>query len=161
MHRFIALVALVAAALSATAAPAAAAERIPFKASDSGTFVISPTGDPVVVFTEDWTTGHATHLGRYTLEASEFINLATLAVTGGSWTMTAANGDTLHGTYDGQAAPTADPLVITYHVEGPVLGGSGRFAGAGGFLVWDGIANLATGELSDVVSGWITNGGAR
>jgi hypothetical protein len=154
--KVLALAAVLVAGLVATAAPSAAADSVPFKATDSGTFRISPTPDPLVVFTEDWTVGHATHVGRYTLVASEYINLATLAVTGGEWTMTAANGDQLYGTYEGQAAPTAEPFVITYHVSGPVLGGTGRFAGRSGFLVWDGIANLATGELSDVVTGWIS-----
>ena len=54
------------------------------------------------------------------------------------------------------AAATSDPLVITYHVTGPVTGGTGRFHGAHGRLTWDGVANLGTGELSDVATGWIS-----
>jgi hypothetical protein len=124
-------------------------------ARDHGTFVTSDLTPPLVL-TEDKGTGNATHLGRYSLKGSEVINQVTFEVTDGSFTITAANGDTIFGTYAGTAAGTSDPFVITYHVTGPVTGGTGRFKGASGELTWDGIANLATGELSDVATGWIS-----
>ena len=106
-----------------------------------------------MVLSEDVTTGKATGgIGRYTLEASELINLATLDVTSGKWTMTARKG-TLYGTYAGSAAATGDPDVITYHVTGPITGGTGRFSGARGTITFDGVANLATGKLSDTIRG--------
>src|SRR5512132_2339190 len=62
--------------------------------------------------------GHATHLGSCTAECQP----------DGTVVFTAANGDEVIG------APvltdTDDPLVM--HVEGPYLGGTGRFAGASG-----------------------------
>lgn len=138
-----------------TAADAAPAEhRVPFKAVDRGTFTTTPLDDGRV-FTEDTAHGRGTHVGAYDLHASEVIDLATLAVTDGSFTVTAANGDTLSGSYEGTASGTSDPQVITYHVQGPVSGGTGRFVGTHGWLVWDGVANLGTGVLSDRVSGWI------
>src|SRR5215212_1375245 len=155
------LISVAAAALVAAAAPARAGDRIAFRATDSGSFVFAPTSDPAIVATTDVGVGHATHLGRFTLQASENVNLATLGVTGGTYTLTAANGDTVYGTYAGSAAPTADPAVITYVVTGPILGGTGRFAGATGFLTWEGWGNLATGELGDRITGWISNGGSR
>jgi hypothetical protein len=57
------------------------------------------------------------------------------------------------GTYAGSASPTTDPAVITYHVTGLITGGTGRFGGARGTIVCDGVANLATGELSEKVCG--------
>jgi hypothetical protein len=57
--------------------------------------------------------------------------------------------------YTGTAAPTSDPLVITYHVAGPVTGGTGRFRDSDGRLTFDGVANLGTGTLSDRVSGCV------
>ena len=154
----IGIVAATIAVSAATVLPAHAAdtEKVThITARDHGTFVTSPRVPPLV-FTEDEGTGTATHLGRYTLDGSEVINLATLEVTDGSFTITAANGDTILGTYEGTAAGTSDPLVITYHVTGPVTGGTGRFQGAHGELTWDGVANLGTGELSDIATGWIT-----
>jgi hypothetical protein len=122
---------------------------------DHGTFTTTPLTPPFVL-TQDQATGHATHLGHTTMQASELINLATFDVTDGSFVITAANGDTIEGTYAGAAAPTSDPMVITYHVTGPITGGTGRFQGAHGQLTWDGMGNLATGVLSDRASGWIT-----
>jgi hypothetical protein len=71
---------------------------VPFHGSDSGWFRVTPTSNPFVVKTEDFSTGHATHLGKYTLEAYEFIDVQALTVTGGVFTITAANGDSIQGT---------------------------------------------------------------
>ncbi len=121
--------------------------------SDHGTFTTQQTDDHVL--TQDSATGDARHIGHYTLNASEVINLGSLQVTEGEFTITTSR-HTLVGTYSGQAAGTADPNVITYHASGPVLGGSGRFTGVTGWLTFDGVANLATGKLCDRVSGWIS-----
>ena len=91
--------------------------------------------------------------------AFEFINVQTLTVTGGAFTITAANGDTIQGTYEGAAAPTAVEGVITYLVSGPITGGTGRFAGAAGMLTFSGIADLRTSVLSETISGQISNVG--
>jgi hypothetical protein len=153
LHKLVVIVTLVALAVPVTALADEGTRIKRFHGSDSGTFVITPTNNPDVVFTEDVTTGTANKgIGRYTVVASEFVNLATLEITGGVWTITSRKG-TLTGTYAGAAAPTTDPAVITYHVTGPITGGTGRFAGASGTIVFDGVANLATGELSEKVSG--------
>jgi hypothetical protein len=152
-HKLVLILVLVALAVPTTALADDGTRVKRFHGSDSGTFVITPTGDPDVVFTEDVATGKANKgIGRYTVVASEFVNLATLEITGGAWTITSRKG-TLVGTYAGSASPTSDPAVITFHVTGPITGGTGRFAGASGTIVFDGVANLATGALSDKVSG--------
>lgn len=148
---------LVLAVPGAPASADACAKVVVIRGSDRGTFTTTPI-DATNVLTDDVAVGRATHLGRYTLHASEEINLATLAVTNGRFTLTAADGDTLSGSYAGTAAATSDPLVITYHVDGPVTGGTGRFAGAHGRITFDGIANLGNGTLSDRVTGWVTRG---
>lgn len=153
LRKLVLIVALSALTVPATALADDRTRVKRFHGSDSGTFVITPTDNPDVVFTEEVTTGKANRgIGRYTLVASEFVNLATLEITGGAWTITSRKG-TLVGTYAGSASATSDPAVITYHVTGPITGGTGRFAGASGTIVFDGIANLATGALSDKVSG--------
>jgi hypothetical protein len=152
-HKLVVILALVTLTVPATALADDGTRVKRFHGSDSGTFVITPTDNPDVVFTEDVATGKANKgIGRYTVVASEFVNLATLEITGGAWTITSRKG-TLVGTYAGFASPTSDPAVITYHVTGPITGGTGRFAGASGTIVFDGVANLATGALSDKVSG--------
>ena len=133
---------------------------VPFRGSDVGRFVVNPTTDPSVVFTEDFTTGHATHLGKYTLVAHEFVNLATLEITGGAFTITAADGSMIEGTYSGTASLTATEGVITYVVTGPISGGTGRFTGATGMLTFSGVADLRTGGLSETITGEISSTGS-
>lgn len=142
------------------AARAVADEQVPFRGRDAGYFVITPMGGPMVL-TQDFTTGHGTHLGAYSLVAQEDINLETLAVTNGSFTITAANGDTIYGTYSGQAEATDRPGVIRYVATGPITGGTGRFEGATGTLTFDGVADLTTLVLSETVTGTISTPGAN
>jgi hypothetical protein len=138
----------------ATAADARAGEQVPFKGSDRGTFTITPTADPAVVFTQDVSFGVATHLGAYRLDAHEYVNLVTLEITGGAFTLTGANGDTISGTYVGTGA--LNGAVVTYLVSGPVTSGTGRFAGASGTLTWSGFGDLVALTLADEISGTIS-----
>ena len=140
-----------------TLATASGGSSTVIEGSDRGTFTTTRRDDTHVV-TDDHATGHARHVGHYTLDASEVINLATLEVSEGAYTITSASG-AVTGKYAGSAAVTADPNVITYHVAGPVLSGSGRFSRATGRLTFDGVANLATGQLCDHVTGWIAEPG--
>jgi hypothetical protein len=163
MRRASCLAGLTAAVVASTPMPATAstARSEPVwhvRGSDQGTFSTEAVG-PGVVHTTDVAVGHATHLGRYTLRASEDIDLTTGAVSNGTYTMTAANGARLSGTYEGTAAATTDPLVMTYHVVGPVTGGTGRFEGARGRLTFDGTADLGAGTLSDRVTGLVRRTG--
>jgi hypothetical protein len=45
---------------------------------------------------------------------------------------------------------------LGYLVSGPITGGTGRFAGATGFLVWRGTVDPVAFTFTDVVSGWIS-----
>ncbi len=159
MHKTISAAAAAAVLTLATPTLAAASGGCStvIEGSDRGTFITTPRDDTHVV-TEDHATGHARHVGHYTLDASEVIDLATLEVSEGTYTITSASG-AVTGEYAGSAAATADPNVITYHVTGPVLGGSGRFSQATGWLTFDGVANLATGQLCDHLTGWIAEPG--
>jgi hypothetical protein len=148
---FTVLAAVVVAMCLASPTSTASGRLVPFKASDSGVAqVIGGSGDLIV--TSDVATGHGTHVGRYTLEAQETINVVTGAITGGEFTLTAANGDTLTGTYSG----TARPGLLGYDVSGPITGGTGRFASASGYLEWHGDFDPVTLRLADQVTGTIT-----
>jgi hypothetical protein len=146
------------AVLAALALPmrAAAAEPAPFMASESGTFQLlglCATGGIVLDVNG---TGQATQLGNYNANYRECFDPATGAVTSGSFTLTAANGDTLFGTYSGQGRPTSDPSVVHYDDPGVITGGTGRFAGASGVVTASGAANLATGEYTGTLSGSVS-----
>lgn len=143
----------------ATAGQALGADQVPFRGSDVGGFGLPrscPDGSLEVVITG---TGRATQLGAYTYTASECFDPLSGTFTGAS-TLTAANGDTIVGTYAGQVMPTTDPDVITYEEELAITGGTGRFAGGTGTLHVNGVANLATLEYSQTLIGTVSTPGS-
>jgi hypothetical protein len=148
---FAAFALAVATSLALSTPAVAANHSVPFKSTDSGVAeVIGGSAD--LIRTSDSATGHGTHVGRYTLQGAETINLATGAITDGRFTITAADGSTFTGTYSGQARPG----LSGYDVSGPVTGGTGRFEGATGFLVWHGQFDPTTLKLSDEVTGEVS-----
>lgn len=128
----------------------------PFEGSDSGYVLVSETSDPQVVRMQDFSTGAAKYFGKYSLVASHTVNLATLEVNGGSFACTAADGDELRGTYYGRARLDDQPGVIGFEATAQVTGGKGRFAGATGRLIFVAIADLATGEFTQRVTGTVS-----
>jgi hypothetical protein len=143
--------------LAALALPmrAAASIQVPLKGSETGTFqLLGPcaTGGIALDVTG---TGHSTYLGRYHSHYHECFDPATGAVTNGSFTLRGANGDTVFGTFGGQAVPNADSNVV-YDDPGVITGGTGRFAGASGTLNTSGVANLATGDYAGTISGSVS-----
>ncbi|HKZ21333.1 MAG TPA: hypothetical protein VJQ57_14635 [Acidimicrobiia bacterium] len=143
-------------ALSLLTQVAIAGANVPMSGSDDGTFTVPgpcANGDLNVVITGE---GTATHLGRYSYHASECFNPVAGTFVGEP-TFIAANGDELWGTYSGSVGGTSDPAVITYSESLIVSGGTGRFVGATGELQVDGLADLATGDYSQTLSGWISN----
>lgn len=138
--------------------PALAAAQVPFKGSDRGVFTVpGPCDGGLQVLISG--VGNATHLGRYVYASTECFDPATGAFAG-TPTLTAANGDTIVGSYSGQVFPTDDPNVITYEEELVITGGTGRFAGASGQVHGSGVANLATGEYSQTLSGTVSSPGS-
>lgn len=103
--------------------------------------------------------GQATHLGLFTWESAELavpVDPNTLHVTG-SFTMTAANGDQIVGTYE--TTGTVDWETFTGFFIGTywVTGGTGRFAHATGTGTIIGVGNLLdpyeiVGSLSGTMS---------
>lgn len=147
------------AAFAATAAvgtASASAGKIPMKAEDAGAATIVGGAAPVIQ-THDTGSGTATHLGRFTLDAREDVNLATGAITDGSFTFTGVHGDTISGTYSGSALPG----LTGYVVLGPITGGTGRFAGATGDLTWTGTLDPVAFTFTDEITGTISVSGPK
>jgi hypothetical protein len=146
---FLALVATT--ALLASVAVSATAAETPFKgkvdAVETGT-VVGPTR-----FLVRDGGGTATHLGKYTEHITMQINLPTRHSMGAA-TFTAANGDTLTATVEGQATP-ASPGVLSIVEVYSITGGTGRFADATGSFTLHSTANQATGVSSGTFSGAI------
>jgi hypothetical protein len=123
--------------VSAAASPAAP-ER-PFRAAASGQITYNPgneLGCASGVTTEVTATGLATHLGTLAVDAVH-CEITTGPGTGrsvqGRMTLTAANGDTIEGTYETDWAFADGAVAVTGWLT--VSGGTGRFADAEG-KVW-------------------------
>jgi len=77
--------------------------------------------------------GTVTHLGLSELRTTHIPDMTTGALTGGTFTLVAANGDEIHGTYEGLG--TADPErpdLVHGEAAFVITGGTGRFEGATG-----------------------------
>ena len=147
--------------LAALALPiqALAGAQVPFKGSDTGGFTLEANGCGSGVFAvviDD--AGKASHVGRYAYHADECFN-ATTGAFSGTFTITAANGDTISGTYVGAVVAVVGDLGF-YEQEAVITGGTGRFAGASGAFHLSGIANLVTLESSQTISGTVSSPGA-
>ena len=91
-------------------------------------------------------TGHATHLGLFTLDIPHVVNRANRTAIG-TYEFTAANGDKVFADFTGLATPTATPGVLYIEEIGTITGGTGRFAGATGTFTserWFDTINLTT-----------------
>jgi outer membrane protein assembly factor BamB len=124
----------------------------PFKGNMSGQFQVTPTTeDPMVLTATGTASGHATYLGNFTKVTNDVIDLRTGLIYG-TFTITAANGDTLTGSYVGRIIP--GPIdangvqQVTLKFTETITGGTGRFAKARGTFVATSkvILNLVTGE---------------
>jgi hypothetical protein len=101
---------------------------VPFKGSFAGTQVVTPLEPPFGAVNGSGT-GTATHLGQFTVAFPHTVNFGTRTGVG-TYTFTAANGDTVTAAFTGQATP-AGPLVSIVE-NATISGGTGRFAGATG-----------------------------
>lgn len=148
--QFLALVAAFTALLAIAGVGAVAAET-PFKGSvnavETGTTVF-----PIRSATREGT-GTATYLGNFTEHMVMQINLLTMHGTGLA-TFTAANGDTLSASVDGQATRTGPTQISTVEVY-TVTGGTGRFADATGSFTLENALEQTTGVSSGTFNGAI------
>src|ERR671930_1617463 len=146
---FVGLVAAFAVSLASVSALAA---ETPFKGKVNAveTVVVVP---PTLSVPRDGT-GTATYLGKFTEHITLQVDIPTAHATGLA-TFTAANGDTLTATVDGQATPTTTPGVVSIVEVYTITGGTGRFAGATGTFTREHTLNQATGVSSGTFSGAI------
>lgn len=141
------------AAAGAQGAPASsqAAVSVPFKGRLEGTQTVTPL-EPPIALVEGEATGTATHLGRFTVEFPHTVNFATASGVG-TYTFTAANGDTLTATFTGQAQLGAVTSIVE---QATITGGTGRFAGATGSFTARRLFDQATGRTTGSLDGTIS-----
>jgi hypothetical protein len=144
--------------------PPPAVKYVPFKGSFNGTSTVAP-GRCAVLTNAISGTGQITHLGRFTTAQSHCIDPTgtdPLAFTNGIFTFTAANGDTIFGTYSGRLVPTATPGLFQVDGVFTIEGGTGRFANASGGGDASGETNLAdpAGPATVILDGSISTVGS-
>lgn len=145
---------LVAFAALALPIQALAGREVPYKGSDSGSFVLGTGSCPAGFIPLDINgVGTATHVGRYAYHADECFD--GVSAFFGVFRITAANGDTITASYAGTAA--AD---LSGYAETAVInGGTGRFRGATGQLDVSGLITGPT-SYSQTMSGTLSTPGS-
>ena len=138
------------------------AKDVPFKGTVSGGF----TSTPPVACNSTVTIsagGQATHLGNYTWESTHNVNVCSspFVVTGGSVTLTAANGDQLYGTYTGTSHFIDATPVLAFDITITITGGTGRFENATGTIEVTGEADTSTGSSTATMDGTISSVGSN
>ena len=147
----VALVAAFAVSLASVAVSALAAET-PFKGKVNAVETVVVVFPTLSVTREG--TGTATYLGKFTEHVTLQVDIPTSHATGVA-TFTAANGDTLTATVDGQGTPTTTPGVVSIVEVYTITGGTGRFADATGTFTLEGTLSQTTGVSSGTFSGAI------
>lgn len=144
---------------------ACAADSVPFKGEVAGEAVSTAATPPPLVLVDFSGTGNASHLGKFTANAEYFLNPTVfptkLTVTDGVFTFIAANGDSIHGVFNGQGQFTGDPNVITLDATATITGGTGRFAGATGSFRSFSIVDLLASRIRTVFDGVVSTPGSN
>ncbi len=114
------------------------------------------TGAPPVLHSVLTGTGQATQFGRFTTRFEFDITLGAPSTTTGSFTLTAANGDSISGTLAGVG--NVSNGVVTIVETATITEGTGRFADATGSFRIDRVANQSTLTSSGSLNGTINLG---
>lgn len=149
----IGLLAAIAACALVPAFPASASDAVPLRGADSGSWGVGEhaCGNGLLpVWVE--TAGAGAHVGRYAYGSQECANLGDGTYVG-SFTMTAASGDRIFGSYAGTFTVDGSGT-IHYEQTNTISGGSGRFTGASGSFDVSGLA-FSDGKDLQTLSGAI------
>jgi hypothetical protein len=154
--RFVLLVlaVLTAALCTASFATSASDRQVPFHAEFAAEFSVAADPAPCAEIRINVVGGGlASHLGRFTTVQYHCTTaLDPLGFSGGQYTFTAANGNTIFGTYAGRFVPGAGG-VLTVDATFTIDGGTGRFAGATG-------GGDASGTTTTILNGTISTVGS-
>jgi hypothetical protein len=124
---------------------ASSAQSVPFKGGFEGTTTFTPLQPPLGAVNGSGS-GTGTLLGQFTVAFPHTVNFVT-QVGEGTFTFTAANGDTLTAPFTGLATRAGGPTVsVVEHAT--ITGGTGRFAGATGTFTVERTFDEATGATS-------------
>jgi hypothetical protein len=108
--------------------------------------------------------GVGTHMGKVTGQLTDCPNVFVPPGTpfifeDGEFTLTAANGDEVSGTYRGELHATpVNGLFVVKNGQFTITGGTGRFAGAQGGGVLTGGEIITPGDFTDIPGAFILTG---
>ena len=137
------------------------AQPVPLKGSSSNQAISAVPIDPEHLFVTTVGSGHGTHLGKFDLLSPHVAGLVDFSVEG-DLILTAANGDELHATLDGNLAPFVDETGHVYlvgDIPGTITGGTGRFANANGTFTFSIVFDTATLSSETQINGTIDYAG--
>jgi hypothetical protein len=141
----------------------AAAGLVPFKGT---VFLVaipdySDTSCPGALRLNVTEVGRVTQMGAVTARAFVCQKLDPNDLSfNGQFTYTAANGDTVSGTFFGKLVPVSGTLYQVQDEQFTITGGTGRFAGASGGGIVVGTVDLASGEGVHQIDGSISSVGS-
>jgi hypothetical protein len=165
-HRYRVSLALTALALLGLARPGSAQQPstqnlVPFKAAAVVTTdsIMIPLTPPIVPTRVTYSSGQSDLLGPFTGIAHQITRLnpdgTRLSITDGIGVWTAASGDSIFLSYSG-LFPSITPEMITFQKAIVITGGTGRFAGASGSGVLNGVSDLVKKQTTMTFEGKIT-----
>ena len=153
------LLACFAAVFISAATPATAGEMVPFKGTVSGNIISNTPLDECHLLTDVVNGGNATQLGRFSGTAQFINNVCDLSYIG-TYEFTAANGDSISGSFIGQLTPTGTPGVFDNDETAFITSGTGRFADATGTFHLGGQIDTNTGTFALPWQGTISTVGS-
>jgi hypothetical protein len=152
LTRTLALITLIATSLCIRAA-----EPVPLVGSSSNQAISAVPIDAAHLFVTTVGSGHASHLGAFELLSPHIAGLVDFLVQG-DLILTAANGDELRATLNGNLAPFIDETGHVYlvgDIPGTITGGTGRFANATGTFTFSVVFDTATLSSETEINGAI------
>jgi hypothetical protein len=135
---------------------------VPFKAtavvtSDS---MLIPLTPPVAATRVSYSSGQSDLLGPFTGMAHQITRLnpdgTRLSITDGIGVWTMASGDSIFLSYSGLFLPPTTPGFYSFEKAITITGGTGRYAGASGSGILNGVSDIAKKQATVTLEGMIT-----
>jgi hypothetical protein len=149
------LLALAAMTLLFTYGSALADDGVPVEGILAVNFTSSPTAPGIFAISANGV-GRLTNVGNLSFQLQKTLDTTVkVPAYSGTFTITAANGDTLTGTYSAVSAPPEAGGYGTFSGQITVTGGTGRFQSASGIIPFSAMASAAAGQAAYSFKGFL------
>jgi hypothetical protein len=147
------LIALAAMTFAFTHSAALADDGVPVEGILAVNFTSSQTSPGIIAISANGV-GRLTNVGNLSFQLQKTLDLTGKVPTySGTFTITAANGDTLTGTYSAVTGPPDAAGYGTFSGQLAVTGGTGRFQSASGIIPFSAMANSGAGQAAYSLTG--------